>query len=423
MNIHEALKFLYDLQFFGIKMGLENIWQLCEELEHPQKNYMTIHVAGTNGKGTVCACLDSIFRECGYRTGLYTSPHIYHFSERIRVNGQSIDEDTIIRYTLRLKPMVEKLRATFFEATTAMAFQYFSDLQVDCAVIETGLGGRLDATNILLPEMAVITSIDLDHTEYLGHTKPEIAREKGGIIKAGIPVIIGDPDKEVKEVLRDIAKQQQAPVLELDEAARVEHIRMDERGSSFDLQVRLPERCRQWENLRIPFIGEHQIRNAAMAVTAAISQNRMGLDDEGIRSGLLRAYIPGRLEWLDRNTVMDAAHNPASLKALTQVIGNIFTKRFRRIYMIIGMLADKNIEESATILKGYAEKFYCITPDSPRALKAEELSDKLIIVGLPAQACASMEEALNEARKKMTRDDLLIITGSHYVLSLVPRIH
>ena len=417
MNISEALKYLYDLQFFGMKLGLDNISSLCESLGNPQNNYLSVHVAGTNGKGSTCACLDAIFREAGLKTGLYTSPHIHHFSERIRINGKPISEDDVIRYTDQLRPYIDRLNATFFEAATAMAFRYFSDERIDIGIIETGLGGRLDATNIITPDVSVITNVDLDHTEHLGDTKSKIAVEKGGIIKTGVPVITGDPDPAIVSILKNIADGQSSPFYSIDDFVKIINPHVSVYGSSFDAEFYFPDSMIRYDNLMIPFIGEHQMRNAAMAVLAVLLQQRFTVPEETVRQGLRNAWIKGRTEWLSPNILMDAAHNPASFAALKKIIENVFRWEFKTIYMIIGMLADKDIPACVDILNGAADQFLTVTPNNLRAYEAERLAEKFRKINQPVSSYDSVDEAVRKAKKKMESNDLLIITGSHFVLS------
>jgi dihydrofolate synthase / folylpolyglutamate synthase len=417
MTISDTLTYLYNLQFFGMKLGLENIRALCESLGNPQNYYPSFHVAGTNGKGTTCACLDAIFSEAGFKSGLYTSPHIRLFSERIRIQGRPVSEEDVIHYTDLMRNKIDELRATFFEATTAMAFQYFKDQTVDFAVIETGLGGRLDATNIITPEAAIITSIDLDHTEHLGTDKINIAAEKGGIIKPGIPVIIGEKDPDVMAVLKQIADDRSSEFFCMDDFAEIINPQVTVYGSSFDVEFYFRDEMRRFSNLMIPFIGEHQIRNAVMAILAVLLQNRCTVPEDAIRYGLRNAWIKGRMEWLAPNIVMDAAHNPSSLKALRILIDTVFRTHFKKIYIVIGLLADKDIPGCIENLSGAADHFFTVTPNNPRALNGKELADQFETFGQPATAYNSIEKAMNKAKHRMSEQDLLIITGSHFVLS------
>jgi dihydrofolate synthase / folylpolyglutamate synthase len=421
MNNHfnATLKYLYDLQFFGMKLGLENIRKLCESLENPQDHYPSIHVAGTNGKGSTCAVLASIFQSAGYRTGLYTSPHIHHFSERIRINGEMISEKDIVRLADTMKPEIDRLQCTFFEATTAMAFQYFNEQNVDLAIIETGLGGRLDATNILTPEVSVITCVDLDHTEYLGHDKKQIAAEKGGIIKYKIPVITGEPDPDGKTVLTKIAREQKADIYRIDEITDILNAHSTIYGSSFDVIIKLPNNEPRLVQYMVPMIGEHQIRNAVMAILAVLLQKRFSVSDDAIREGLRNVAFKGRMEWLSPNVIMDAAHNPASLQALKKTIRNLFRPVFRKIFIVFGMLSDKDYGQCIDILSGTGDHFFTVTPNNPRALIGKQLAKLLKKKGNSVTDCDTVEEAIAKAKKMLKPDDLLIITGSHYVLSEV----
>jgi len=415
----DSLKYLYDLQFFGMKLGLENIRRLCASLDHPQNAFPTIHVAGTNGKGSTCAMLASIFQKAGYQTGLYTSPHIHHFSERIRVNGTGISEDAIVRLTQSMRPEIDRLQCTFFEATTAMAFQYFREQRVDIAVIETGLGGRLDATNVITPEISVITGIGLDHTEHLGRDKTKIAAEKGGIIKYKVPLVTGETDPDCLEVFHRIAGELRTDVIRADRVTDILNPHSTIYGSSFDVILKLPDIEPRLIQLMTPMIGEYQIHNAVTAMLAALLQKRLPVSDDAVREGLREAVFKGRMEWLSPNIITDAAHNPAALEALKQTINRLFRPAFKKIYLIIGMLSDKDYKLGVEILSGVADQFFTVTPDNPRALKSTILAQQLKQKKNAVTDCDSVETAVKKAKKIMKPDDLLIITGSHYVLSEV----
>ncbi len=271
---------LFGLQMVGIKLGLENIGKLCAATDDPHLKYPVVHIAGSNGKGSTAAFLASMLTEAGYRTGLYTSPHLVDFSERIRVDGVPITEDRVVDYASGLRPDIDRLRGTFFEATTAMAFRYFADEQVDIAIVETGLGGRLDATNIVQPVLTIITSLAIEHSEFLGYTIEDIAREKGGIIKQGVPLFTAVQDGEAPDILSGICEQQGSELLTL--APSTGSCKITDIDS---MTLRLTDDGREYV---AGLAGEHQFSNARLAIEAArlLSSDFPNIADENIAAGL-----------------------------------------------------------------------------------------------------------------------------------------
>lgn len=409
--LDESLQYLYNLQFFGIKLGLENIRRLCAFAGDPQKRYISIHVAGTNGKGSVCAAIHAILRRQGFRVGLYTSPHIHHFRERIQVDGTPISDGDLIRLTNLFRPEIDRLNCTFFEATTAMAFQYFSEAGVQAAVVETGLGGRLDATNVLEPNAVVITSIGLDHTEHLGHDIASIAREKAGIIKSGIPVIVGQMETEACDVIREAASRHGAPALFAGESIHIDNAVVTSTGSRFDLTIE----NRRFSDLFTPLAGRYQMWNGALAVAAAV---RLSLDisETSVREGLASVHWKGRLQKIADSPAVfvDAAHNAAALSALIDTLLEWFTAE--RIHLVIGMLKDKDYVEAARRMGPRVGSVTTVTPNSHRAVPAEELASVFEEKANPAR---SVRDAIETLRLHVSPGDVIVVTGSHFVLSEV----
>ena len=319
-DYHTTLRFLYDLQLFGIKVGLENIKSLLSFLGNPEKRLTCIHIAGTNGKGSTAAMIASILTASGYKTGLYTSPHLIDFPERIRIDGESISRRIIVELTKSLRPIIERRRATFFEATTAIAYQYFADQEVDVAVIETGLGGRWDATNVITPILSIITNIGLEHTEYLGKTYSHIAFEKGGIIKPGVACLTGTTNKAALNTLRRIAKRKashfsRAPGISSDE---IRH------RSLSGLRANIRTKRTMYRNLDIRLAGDHQASNAQLALLAMEEMQDAGFERvskksvrDGLRSIRKNTSFRGRMEILSEQppVVADVAHNPDGIQA------------------------------------------------------------------------------------------------------------
>lgn len=420
-DIRSTLKYLYDLQFFGIKFGLENTRILLEFIGNPHKKFPVIHVAGTNGKGSVCAMLASIFETAGLRCGLYTSPHIVHFSERIRINDTQISEDDIVRLTRLLQPEIGRLQCTFFEATTVMAFAYFAENNVDIAVIETGLGGRLDATNVVEPEVAVITTIDFDHMAYLGDTLEKIASEKAGIIKHRKPTIIGKMSAEAMSVMKSAAREAASPLYIFGETFTAHHREADINGGRMDMNWRFSDEDGEIKNIEVPLIGEHQLDNAAIAVAAARLQQTFPVSDEHIRQGIRSIRWPGRFyvkhqkPWI----ILDAAHNPAGMRTLVQTLKLSNTNSNGERVLMIGMLSDKDWESSLREIVPHFDRIITITPPNPRALTAERLAAFIRTMSKPVDVIDDPVTAYYAAVQKQKADDLLVITGSFYVLQEV----
>jgi dihydrofolate synthase/folylpolyglutamate synthase len=403
-----------------MKFGLRNIRTLVREAGHPECAFPSIHVAGTNGKGSTSAFLASAFIEAGYRTGLYTSPHLVRFTERIRINGKEIDGHRLAEYVRRLRPLIEKTRATFFEATTCVAFLYFADEEVDVAVIETGLGGRLDATNVLRPLVSVITNVSLEHTELLGKTVRAIAREKGGIIKPSIPVVTGSTDPAVLAVLR---RRASSCGVRLRESSKTVSILRHAGGKTISLaSPRLaPGR------LTPGLAGEHQIGNAALALLTLdtlprTSQGRKlydALTSPVIRRAFERTTkntgLRGRLENLryrGRTILLDVAHNPAGMATLVR---EMHKRSDEAVVAVFGVMRDKDFSAMLTELATVADPVIAVAPAQNRSLSAGELFRAGKDLGLGMVNGGSVASGLKKAlvvRKK----GVILITGSHYVV-------
>jgi dihydrofolate synthase / folylpolyglutamate synthase len=388
LTYKEALAWLYSLQRFGIKLGLENIERLLEELSRSDAlqaapSWKVIHVAGTNGKGSICAMIDSICRAQGYRTGLFTSPHLVTFRERIRVNGDMISEEAVAHGLTTIRNLVANWdpHPTFFEVVTALALKHFSDTRVEIAILETGLGGRLDATNAIRSDVSAITPIDFDHEKWLGKTLSEIAAEKAGIIKPKVPVVCAPQRPEAEEVIRTRAAECRAPLQFVTEP---------------------------YDETPIALAGLHQKQNAALAI-AAICTAKMDVNSSAIAHGLACIEWPGRFQRWDERTIIDGAHNPAAAYALTETWREIFNAQ--RATLILAILADKNLHAICEALAPISEFVLLPKIRSERAATPEELAEVLanITPSLPYSIAPSVGEALTLARAK---PNLILITGS-----------
>lgn len=395
MTYKEALAWLYSLQRFGIKLGLENIRRVLAELSRKgdlqiadggleiAAPWKIIHVAGTNGKGSVCAMIDSICRAHGYRTGLFTSPHLVTFRERIRVNGEMISEDATANGLSTIRNLVADWdpHPTFFEVTTALALKYFFEARIDVAILETGIGGRLDATNAIESDVSVITSIDFDHEEWLGDTLAKIASEKAGIIKPGVPVVSAAQQSDAEKVILARAAECEAPL---------EFV-----TASYD---RLP----------IALRGDHQKQNAAVAI-AAIHAAKIEIDDKAIARGLVSIDWPARFQKWDERTIIDGAHNPAAARVLAETWREIFGDQ--KATLVLAVLSDKNLRSICEKLTPIADSVLLPKIRSERAASPEKLAKVLanIAPSLPCSITPSVAEALDLARAK---PNPILITGS-----------
>jgi dihydrofolate synthase/folylpolyglutamate synthase len=395
VNYREALAWLYSLQRFGIKLGLENIRRLLAELSRKGNlqialggleaaaPWKVIHVAGTNGKGSVCAMIDSIGRAQGYRTGLFTSPHLVTFRERIRINGRMISQDAVASGLTLIRNLAADWdpHPTFFEVTTALALKYFSEVKVDIFILETGLGGRLDATNAVQADVSVITPIDFDHEKWLGNTLAKIASEKAGIIKPGIPVVCAPQPAEAEKVIRARAAECRAPL----------HIVV-----------------RSYEDTPIALIGSHQKQNAALAV-AALRAAKLDIGEKSIARGLTTLDFPARFQRWDKRTIIDGAHNPAAARMLADTWREIFSDQ--RATLVLAVLSDKNLCCICEALSPIATFVLLPKIRSERAAPPEALAKALasITPSLHHSITPSVGEALDVARAKANP---ILITGS-----------
>ena len=436
MTYEETVQYLFSLgrelasprQASATKFDLKNITILCEHLGHPQREFQSVHVAGTNGKGSTSAMLDSILRAAGLRTGLYTSPHLERINERIRLDGKDISDGDFAAAFTRVREAIEDLLAagrlaahpTFFECVTAIAFVYFAGAQAEFAVCETGMGGRLDATNILLPEVAVITQIDFDHENYLGHSIEEIAAEKAGIIKPGARVVSAAEHLIARVVIRRRCAEQSAFLVEIEDAFFLEDVTANNGCFSFtaityDTGVRIPI------SLKLP--GRFQVRNALTALAAArmLAERGAPIDDEAVTRGFAAATWPGRLERISERPeiYVDGTHNPAGAREIA-----VFWEQFlagRNIYMIYGAMRDKAVDEIAGLLFPRASAVILTTPAQPRAISAPLLAEMTAHHARRAEVVTDPAQALARALELAAPEDVIFITGSLYLVGELRR--
>lgn len=415
----QALDYLYDLQFFGVKFGLENTRELLRRLGDPHLKYRTIHVTGTNGKGSVCAFLESMLRTAGYKVGLYTSPHLIDFTERIVVDGKEISREDVTRlsgtvkaHVVEMAKMADNKQCTFFEATTALAFKYFEEQKVDVAVIEVGMGGRLDSTNHLDPEACVITSIGVEHTQYLGDTEAKIAYEKAGIIKPEVPVVVGNVSAEAMDVIAKKTEECRSNMVRMGKDFGYTPSKEDARSFTYWGFGGLSGKY------QVGVHGEFQKANASLAlaaIEAAMSRdNPLTVDIKAARTGLASAKWPGRLHAVRQKPliVLDGAHNPHGMKALAETVPRTF--QYDELALVIGMMADKDQGKSLEAISGIADTVIATQARIGRSLPADKLA--ALVKGKHAKTATNIADAIAEALKHARKKDLILITGSLYVV-------
>ncbi|HEX2786742.1 MAG TPA: folylpolyglutamate synthase/dihydrofolate synthase family protein [Ignavibacteria bacterium] len=396
-SYNKCIDYLFSLERVGIKYDLKNINLILDKLGRPEKSFKAIHIAGTNGKGSVSAMTNSILIESGFKTGLYTSPHILDFRERILIDGKLISKKFIVDFTNKLIPLIQKIKPSFFEVTTALAFEYFRQKQVKFAVIETGLGGRLDSTNVLNPIIEIITSISIDHTNFLGSTIEKITKEKAGIIKKNSVCIIGNVSATSKKIIKQVCKKQNAKFIDSDKT--------------------------KISNLTLPLIGAYQqnnLRTAVAALKEILKKEKLPHIKKNIKRGLKNivsnSNFHGRFELINKNPkiIIDVSHNEQSLKNLSD---NLKQVQYKNLYVIFGLMKDKQIAQCISQIKKLkAEKIILTKPEYKRAAEPEELAEffnstKNIITK------PDLKESYNFIKTAFKKDDLLLITGSFFVVS------
>lgn len=430
MTYQETIDYLFNrLPMFSrlgaaaYKKDLHNTIALCEFLGNPQQRVKTIHIAGTNGKGSTSHMLAAVLQSAGFKTGLYTSPHLKDFRERFRINGEMISEAFVTKFTEKIKPAIDQIEPSFFEITVAMAFDWFEEAQVDVAVIETGLGGRLDSTNVISPELSIITNIGYDHMNLLGDTLELIAFEKAGIIKPGIPVVVGETNAETKPVFEKVAAEKHSPLLFAD------HLRYaaDWQYQHHQLVVQVADHTstdRISYTLDLP--GFYQTKNL-MAVLEAVHQLQLkhwNIPIEAIQKGLAHVKkltgLHGRWEVVHTRPVivLDVGHNEDGIK---QIVAQLELTQYRHLHIVIGMVKDKEIDHALALLPKEAT-YYFTQAQIPRALPGDELAAKAAGYGLNGHQYPTVPDALHAAKQAAHTNDLILVCGSVFVVGEVPEL-
>jgi len=431
MNYDAAVRYLLSLgrelaaptQAAAAKFDLENIAMLSERLGRPDRAYPSAHVAGTNGKGSTAAFLESILRHAGFHTGLNTSPHLEKINERIRVDGVEISDSDFAKTLTRIQSVIEELLAagqlrahpTYFECVTAMAFQYFAEARADFAVFEVGLGGRLDATNILIPVVSLISRIDFDHENFLGHSLREIAGEKAGILKKGVPVVVAEQRPEAREVILRRTQELGCTVVEVPVSYRVDH----ESLTNGCVRAQITEISTGWSaTLALPLPGRFQLGNALTALAAARTLVARGyrIAGDAIEQGIAAAVWPGRLEQLQSrpDIYVDGAHNPGAARELAAFWKENFAGG--KIFLLYGALRDKAVDEIAGLLFPLAAEVVFTEPRTSRAISAAQLSEIAAHHAGQSSVIADAEQALDYLVSKARPEDAIFVTGSLYLV-------
>ncbi len=424
MNYQETIDYLYQqLPMFqrvgnvAFKKDLTNVRHLLAAMDNPHRRFPTVHVAGTNGKGSSAHGLAAILQAAGYRTGLYTSPHLKSFTERIRLNGEEVTEAAVVDFVQRYRAAIEEINPSFFEVTVAMAFHYFAQQKVDIAVVEVGMGGRLDATNVITPAVSLITNIGYDHTEWLGDTLAKIAGEKAGIIKSRVPVVIGQRQPQTTEVFTQVAQAQDAPLAFAEDQYRVTAVKEGPSGLQVNVEVPTGEPSALTLSLR----GWYQRYNlpGVLATVAQLRQQGWEIPPSAVRRGLANVQqltgLKGRWQVLQQRPLClaDTAHNVAAWHEVVQQLASYHAPRY---HFVLGVVAGKDLDGLLALLPQDGIYYFC-QPLVPRALPVEDLAQQAQRHGLRGEVIASVQGAYERARQQAQPDDVVLVSGSTFVVA------
>lgn len=427
MDYQQTLEYLYSrLPMFtrvgavAYKKDLHNTIVLCEQLGNPQNKFKSIHIGGTNGKGSTSHMLSSILQQAGYKTGLYTSPHLIDFRERIRINGEMISKEFVVAFTEETKTIVDEISPSFFEVTVAMAFSYFAENTVDIAVIEVGLGGRLDSTNIITPKLSIITNISLDHTNILGNTIEAIALEKAGIIKEHVPVIVGEYTPETAEIFNRKANSLESDITYADKSLNISKATFD----TEKLNISVSNKSGViYPDLELDLSGSYQLKNVLSVLEAVRVLRETGyvIDDSHVYSGLKHVKeltgLQGRWSVIGQNPLIicDTGHNEAGIR---EVVNNLERLQYQNLHIVLGMVKDKDITSVLNQLPKNATYYFC-SPKLERALPAEELIKLAALQNLAGKSYPSVSKALEDAKANASTTDVIFVGGSTFVVAEV----
>ena len=425
MNYQEVLSWMFAklpmYQRIGqaaYKADLSNTIALLNLLENPQKHFRSIHIAGTNGKGSTAHTLASVFQEAGYKTALYTSPHLRDFRERICVNGTMIPEEKVIAFIERYHDDFETMQLSFFEMSVGMAFNYFAEEKVDIAIVETGMGGRLDSTNLVHPELSIITNIGFDHTQFLGSTLAEIAIEKAGIIKPKVPIIVGETQSETTAVFEQKAKEQQSELFFADQLFELKRIVTDDQSSALYDVWKQNELL--FEKLETPLLGNYQQKNLATVICALdVLRNKFEISENAIRDGVANVVrnteLKGRWQLLRKSplVIADTGHN---IPGIQEVVMQLRGLSYDKLHIVLGMVNDKNCDAILQLLPQHATYYFC-KADIPRGLDANVLAEQAFEQGLRGAVYSSVRDAYYSALNNAGSNDIVFVGGSTFVVA------
>ncbi|MBL7073853.1 bifunctional folylpolyglutamate synthase/dihydrofolate synthase [candidate division KSB1 bacterium] len=423
MTYGEAVKFLYDLEGFGIKLGLDNVTRLLGRVGDPHLAFPAIHIAGTNGKGSTAAMLGSTLTAAGYKVGLYTSPHLVDFRERICIGGKKIPKARVVQYVEMIKPAVIELKCTFFESVTALGFLYFAEQGIDLAVVEVGMGGRLDATNVVKPLLTIITPIDYDHSEHLGRDLISIAREKGGIIKKGVELVTDGSQPQTADVLKEICRQVQAPFVDSSSTWDLGVPRFYRRFTSF-----YPKRSNttptplrgfgKFPLVKLTLPGTHQMANVRLVLSACerLKFKHFNIKIDHIIEGLKKVRWPGRMQLVGENPLilLDVAHNPGGIKALRENLIQLFS--YNKLILVFGVLKHKDYRGMIREMAPICDHVIPVEPQRKGALPSTELAREFSKCTLKVSPFKGVAKGFSYALGLASKDDLVCVTGSHFTV-------
>ena len=409
----------------ALKPDLTNTIKLCAALGDPQHKFKSVHIAGTNGKGSTSHALAAVLQQAGYKTGLYTSPHLVDFRERIRINGVPVSETWVVDFVTKHKALIEDIQPSFFEVTVAMAFTAFAEEKVDIAIIETGLGGRLDSTNIITPLLSIITNISYDHKDLLGNTLPEIAAEKAGIIKPGVPVVIGEQQDETERIFFEHSVHKNSPLYYAQTLWGMVRVNQDSKYQYFKA---VNNAKREMYDLKTDLLGNYQRHNIKTVLTAAELLSHMGYNLSvadslfALANVKTRTGLHGRWEWLQEKPaiICDVAHNPAGLKEVMEQFQQIPDSKSQipnsQKHIVLGFVKDKDVSEALALFPKDAVYYFC-NAQIERALPAKDLKELAEKAGLKGDDYPTVAEAISAAKENMTDTDALLITGSFFIVA------
>ncbi len=421
----ECYSYIFDLQKTGIKFGLENIKKLLNGIGNPENSFESVHVAGTNGKGSTSLFISSVLKESKYKVGFYSSPHLIHFAERVRINGIPVSEKLLTESIRKLAKKIEESpermgRPTYFEFGTALAFECFARAGVEVAVIETGMGGRLDATNVLKPILSLITNISLDHMEYLGNDLESIAKEKAGIIKDGVPLVTGEENPGLVRIFEDTCKEKGSDIFKVRDVFELAQVSSSLAGQ----KIVVKQKGGSNFEVSTPMLGDFQLKNARLALTALEVLRYCGynIEKDSIISGFQKASWPGRVQVLSQKPaiIIDGAHNVEAVKALKSSAMPLI--KGKKLTLVFGVLGDKDVSEMMACLFPHAEKVFISTPKIDRSAPLDEVfsNAETLFPGTELKRFETLEEAFNKAVEQAKADDgAVIVTGSLYTVGEV----